>query len=477
MPDAILFWNNVALDAVARDHTGKETTNPDGTKTFVPPVGEQGGPTRTSRALAIVHLAMYDAFNAIERENGRVAYKAYLPNLPTPPKTSSQEAAASTAAFVTLNALYTKDEEQKKAFLNAYQRFMSTVVASPQEIDDGNNFGHTVARMMLSERTNDGSAQNVAYAQQNVPGYHRPDPLDPSQGFLTPHWGYVKPFAIGDVRNLKAGDPPKLGSLEYAKDFNEVKKSGALNSSTRTIQQTTIGLYWAYDGAQKLGVPPRLYNQIAYVIAEKQNNSQTGKPNTQAENARLFALLNMALADAGIQCWYWKYHYNYWRPVIGIREADKGYGPTGNGDGNPKTKGDPYWQPFGAPRTNPPPGKKNFTPNFPSYPAGHATFGSAAFNIIKHFYGNNDNISFEFVSEEMNNESLDANGTVRTKYHGKYDRLSKAIKDNADSRIYIGVHWRFDCDSANKSGKEIAKYIYDNFLIIPKTQKPQQAKK
>ncbi|NJR66416.1 MAG: vanadium-dependent haloperoxidase, partial [Leptolyngbyaceae cyanobacterium CRU_2_3] len=175
---------------------------------------------------------------------------------------------------------------------------------------------------MLS-RTTDGSAVNVPYTPSKAPGKHRLDPLNPGQGFLTPGWGNVTPFAI---TNFLATEPPELDSAQYTQDFNDVKEKGSLNGSTRTPEETTIGLFWAYDGAQKIGVPPRLYNQIVRVIAMQ-------KGNTLAQNARLFALVNMAMADAGIQCWHSKYYYNVWRPVVGVREADPGWGPTGQGDG------------------------------------------------------------------------------------------------------------------------------------------------
>jgi hypothetical protein len=444
MPDAILYWNDVALDAVARDHTGREVTNPDGSKTFVSPVAEQGGPTRTSRALAIIHLAMYDAFNEIERAKNGTSFRAYLsalPKLPPPPKTASQEASVSTAAFVTLNALYSKDEEQKNSFLAAYQLFMESVTASSEDIEDGINFGQFVARMLLRERENDGSSLNIPYIQKKVSGYHRPDPFDLKQGFLTPYWGYVKPFAVEPFLSDK---PPAIDDSKYLKALDEVKEIGAVNSPTRTQEQTNIGLFWGYDGAQKLGVPPRLYNQIVRVIAAKQNNSMTNKPNSVVENALLFALVNMALADAGIQCWYSKYHFNYWRPVVGIRNTGVD------------------WRPLGAPRTNPSQGKKNFTPNFPSYPSGHATFGAAAFTIIEKFYRTSD-VPFEFISEELNGENIDADGSVRPLVIRKFKNLQQAIDENAYSRFYLGIHWRFDCDTGNNDGKNIADEICKRF--------------
>jgi len=306
--DSILFWNDVSLEAVARDHTG------------MPPELAQGGPTRTSRALAIVHLAMYDAFNSIAK-----LFTPYLSDLPVPPDSASQDAAIGEAAYVTLINLY---PNQVDRILQSYHAFLDGLSDTPEAIEEGRVQGRSVAKAMLIDRLDDGSVEDLPYTPGNVPGQHRPDPLNPNQGFLTPNWGQVKPFAI---ENFLADEPPALDSARYAQDFNDVKEKGRLSGGTRTPEETTIGLFWAYDGAQQLGTPPRFYNQIIRVIAIDNNN-------TLAQNARLFALVNMAMADAGIQCWYSKYSYNLWRPVLGIREADPGWGPTGQGDGNPETE-------------------------------------------------------------------------------------------------------------------------------------------
>jgi hypothetical protein len=438
--DSILFWNDVSLEAVARDFTG------------MPPEREQDGPTRTSRALAIVHLAMYDAFNSIAK-----VFTPYLSSLPVPPDSASQEAAIGEAAYVTLTNLY---PNQLKHFLQAHQAFLSGLEDTPEALDAGRTQGRLVAKAMLIERLDDGSVEDIPYSPSQEPGKHRPDPLNPEQGFLTPNWGQVRPFAI---TNFLAAEPPALESEEYAQDFNEVKEKGSLNGGTRTPEETAIGLFWAYDGAQKIGVPPRLYNQIVRVIAVQ-------KGNTLEQNARLFALVNMAMADAGIQCWKSKYYYNVWRPVVGIREADPNWGPTGQGDGNPATEGDPFWLPLGSPRTNQP-GAKNFTPNFPAYPSGHATFGAASLDLVRLFYGT-DEIAFDFVSDELNGDlsdglngdSIDVDGSVRTKHQRTFASLCQAIRENARSRVYLGVHWQFDADAGVESGKKIAELIFNNAL-------------
>ncbi|NJO79841.1 MAG: vanadium-dependent haloperoxidase [Cyanobacteria bacterium RM1_2_2] len=437
--DALLYWNEVALDASAQDHTG------------TPPKFDQGGPTKTSRALAIVHLAMYDAFVSI---NGGSA--PYLSDLMAPPPGASAEAALGEAAYVTLKALY---PSQSRTFQRARDAFLWGLPSS-QALEDGRTHGQKVATMLLNQRMNDGSADCRTYQAKPLPGKHRVDPLNPTQGFLSPFWGEVAPFALPTMSgrldpDFLAEAPPALDSSQYETDFNDVKEKGALTGGTRTPEETTVGLFWAYDGAQKLGTPPRLYNQIVRTIAIQ-------KGNMLEQNVRLFALVNMAMADAGIQCWLSKYHYELWRPVVGIREADPGWGPTGCGDDNPETEGDPYWLPFGAPRTNQP-GIKSFTPNFPAYPSGHATFGAASLDMVRLFYGT-DNIAFDFVSDELNGESVDVDGSIRTHHKRNFNRLSDAINENGRSRVYLGIHWQFDSVGGIKSGKRIADYIYTHQL-------------
>jgi hypothetical protein len=384
---------------------------------------------------------MADAYVMI---NG--GYAPYLTGLPVPPDDTSWGAAIGEAARVTLSDLY---KTQSAHFSAAMSDYLETLFVSPESIHAGLGYGRELALRMLKERMDDNSTDDTQYVPVDAPGRHRPDPLHTDQGFLTPGWGKVKTFGIGGVTAFRAPAPPPLNSAEYRDNFNDVKETGARTGSTRAPEETLIGIFWGYDGAQKLGTPPRLYNQIARVIAADQCN-------TICDNARMFALINIAMADAGIQCWESKYHYNLWRPVVGIREASY--------DGNDETLADPYWEPLGAPATNPLPGATNFTPNFPAYPSGHATFGAASLGMIRLFYHNKDEICFEFVSDELNGESVDADGSVRVLHKRQFRKLSDAILENARSRVFLGVHWQFDADAGVEAGEAIAKHIFDNQL-------------
>jgi hypothetical protein len=173
-------------------------------------------------------------------------------------------------------------------------------------------------------------------------------------------------------------------------------------------------------------------------------------------------MVHLAMADAGIQAWYEKYKHNLWRPVVGIREADRGFGPTGRGDGKfgGKPHGDPFWQPLGAQRTNSA-GSPPFTPNFPSYPSGHATFGTAAPRIAEKELGLAKTFTFPLFSDELDGASSGATG-VRPRYQRRFT-IDQAIEGNVLSRVYLGVHWRFDCLKGEQIGAKLAEKVTASF--------------
>jgi len=164
-------------------------------------------------------------------------------------------------------------------------------------------------------------------------------------------------------------------------------------------------------------------------------------------------------AEAGMAAWESKYHYDFWRPITGIRESDPGSGPTGLGDGNPATMGDLTFKPLGAPASNLQ--GPNFTPPFPAYPSGHATFGGALFQILRRFYGT-DHIGFTFVSDEFNGITRDNAGNIRPYMPRHFSRLSQAEEENGQSRIYLGIHWSFDKTEGIAQGRRVANYVYDH---------------
>jgi hypothetical protein len=452
MLDSILFWNQVALDAAKNDFSSPDPATL--------PKPQHPGPTYASRALAIVHLAMHDAYRGIKGTGS--APRTYLNYAPATPDTNDLEAAqaaVAAAACLTLTKLFSK---QKEFFQRKLRDFLVLLPENDPKLAKGLAWGQLVATRMLDERASDGAdnaedpfnVANFSYAPSTEPYRHRPDPLAPDQPFLGPRWGQVKPFGINNLTTVipELPDPVKLP--EYVEDFQEVVGKGRAAGSTRTTEETVIGLFWAYDGARNLGVPPRLYNQVVRAIVEQKGGV------SEERNAKLFAMVNVAMADAGIQAWHEKYKHNLWRPVVGIREADAGWGATGRGDDLKDTKGDPFWQPLGAPRTNSS-GPPSFTPPFPAYPSGHATFGTAALCVVQQELKLGDDFEFDFVSDEFNGESVGATG-VRPR-HKRRLTIRRAIEENVLSRVYLGVHWRLDGLMGKRIGEQIADKIVAKF--------------
>ncbi len=422
--DAVLDWNAILLRANANDHG---LAAPD-----------QPGPTKTGRAFGMVHAAIYDAVNSIDR-----SYTPYVANVWWAPRFASQQAAAAQAAHDTLVALYPR---QRATFDRELRASLRGIPLVPRLF--GVAVGWYVAQHVLDWRTDDGSQLNPPYTPGMEPGQHRPDPLHPDQGFYGVGWRNVMPFAMESGSQFQVPPPPALTSDDYTAAYNEVKDYGAEDSKVRTEDQTIIGTYWGYDGTPGLGTPPRLYNQIARTLAAQQGN-------TMVENARLFALVNIAQADAGLASWTTKYTDNFWRPIIGVREGDT--------DGNPATVGDPEWRPLGAPCSNSCGAVTNFTPPFLAYTSGHATFGAASFRMLANFYGT-DNIPFSFVSDEYNGVTRDQFGNVRPLVTRSYTSFSQAAEENGQSRIYLGIHWSFDKVYGIAQGNAIADYVFQHYL-------------
>jgi hypothetical protein len=438
-------WNEVAIDASGLDHTPVAAGE---TRVF----GEQLGPGRSSRAMAIVHIAMFDAVNAIAG-----GHRSYAGLRRAPPDTS-MDAAIAQAAHDTLVALYPSQRAGLDELLA--EELQAIRPHGPRAKANGIELGRRAAAAILALRADDGSQHaeprvGVDFVTSDAPGKWRQDPVSRIPLALGARWGAVRPFVLSSGEQFRVPPPPALDSAAYAAAFDEVKRlggDGATTPTVRTERERMIGIYWAYDGMPSLCAPPRLYNQIAMTIAEARRSDVVAL-------ARLLALVNTAMADAGIAIWESKYHYQLWRPVAGIREADPETGPTGAGDGNPATVGDPKFSPLGAPASNL--AGPNFTPPFPAYPSGHAGFGAALFQVLREFYGT-DRIAFSFVSDELNGATVDANGSVRPFVPRRFATLSEAEEENGQSRVYLGIHWAFDKTEGIAQGRRVGRYVFAN---------------
>ena len=444
--ERLRHWNAIAVNASGLDHT---PPRPGDTHVF----GQQLGPGRSSRAMAIVHLAIFEALNAIEGK-----YESYL-GLPASDKHASSECALAQAAHDTLCEMYPSQAPSFDQLLNEELNEVPTGSAKAKGVQIGKN----AAAAVMSLRNNDGSQHpepliGIEWITSNDAGKWRQDPISLVPIALGAHWAEVTPFVLTASDQFRTAPPPPMNSTAYANAYNEVKEvggDGIVTPTTRTDEQTIISTFWAYDGTPSMCAPPRLYNQIAMRIADIRNTQDV------LELARLLATLNIALADTGIAVWDSKYYYDFWRPVIGIRESDPGTGPTGTGDGNDLTIGDLTYSPLGAPASNL--NGPNFTPPFPAYPSGHAGFGGALFQTLRRFYGK-DKIRFSFMSDEFNGVTVDNNGNPRPMIERSYSSFSEAEEENGQSRIYLGIHWSFDKTEGIKQGNDVANYVFDRMF-------------
>ena len=424
--DPVLYWNSVLLEASRRDFT----------RGF--PNGQQPGPIRTTRAMAIVHLAIHDAvaFQGGQAAKSYLARKAPGHGIVAPPAGMALEDVIAGAASEAIKAMYPKSAQLVDDFTGP--------ATGPAFA-----YGQLIAQALIAYRASDGWNVMLADDQKpnpSAPG-HRADPYQPGQRRLGPVWGNVTRFTTTAPAGYHQPLNPYPTGPDYKTDFIEVRDYGAATRNRRSAEQERIGVFWGYDGANGLGVPPRLYNQVARKIV-------VGKPFTTAQLADLFARINVAMADAGIDAWHWKYHYDLWRPVVGVRLE------SGNDS-------DPFWAPYGVPRTNNT--RATFTPDFPAYPSGHATFGAALFQVLRLAMATAGGAiqlqdvlavdsaitakkvppkvakeTFTFVSDELDGTTVDPDGSPRTRVEKTFNSFAEAVWENSVSRIYLGVHWRFD---------------------------------
>jgi hypothetical protein len=388
--NVVLEWNQVLLDTVKAD---------------------RASPLFIARDAAIVHAAIYDAVNAIDR-----SYTPFFADVKAS-RGASLEAAAAQAAHDTMVALFPAHRARFDATLAA-----DLAGIPPGRARQGVAVGQAVAQQILAWRSTDGSDAQVPYTPGSGPGvWQRTPPAFAAA--VAPHWGAVTPFGIPSGSAFRAPPPPALTSAAYTADFNEVKSVGAAGSITRTAEQSQIAQFW-YGGAGTF-TPIGYWNQIAQDVAQRHGNSLV-------QDARLFALLNMAQADASFAVWDAKYTYNFWRPVTAIRAADT--------DGNPATAPDPAWASF------------LITPAHPSYNSGHSGLSGAAAAVLADFFGT-DAVPFSFSSDSLP-------GVTRS-----YASFSAAMQEAGDSRVYAGIHFRFDCVAAQVIGRSVGDYVMDHFLL------------
>ncbi len=351
-------------------------------------------------SFAMVQGAVFDAVNAIEG-----GYEPYLSS-PEADGSESTDAAVATAAYRVLVTLF---PGQQSTLQPLYDASLAAVPDGTSE-DAGVAIGEATAQAMLHERVGDGRAGSPVIDRGDSPGEWRPElpnfAEDPAS------WaGNVRPFLMDSMDQFRSDGPNALTSRAYAEDFNEVKSIGAANSTTRTADQTDSAIFWQDHGVA-------LWNRIQRSLAT--SHSLTG-----AEAARLFATTNLAGADGVIACWNDKNYFNFWRPMTAIRQAGT--------DGNRATEADPNWAPLIA------------TPPFPDHPSGHGCVSGAIVHTMQNFFGT-DKVAFTAFS----NNSM----TTRS-----FDRLSTALKEIIDCRVWAGIHFRTADVQGSVIGKKVAQLL------------------
>lgn len=401
--DPVLYWQSVLLDSFRQANTP---------------------PPAASRVQAMVGVAVADAVNAAA--GGRMTY--YL-GKPVQQWGGDQRAAAAAAAYAVLASLY----PNQAAALDAALTDQLALVPDGRAKARGLAMGAAAAAATIAARANDGSNAVVTYDAAPGPGVWEPTPDNGYKPALLPQWGAVTPWTGVNVASFDPGPPPALDSAEYAAAFNAVKEKGAKYSSTRTADETELAFFWADQSAGGWSVPGH-WTQIAIEQSEAKGLSTL-------QNAQLFGRLGTGLADAAITTWAVKYDYNFWRPITGIRNGDT--------DGNDLTAGDPNWEPL------------LFSPPFPAYISGHATFGGVAAEVLTGTFG-----TYHFCSTA---EEAPLQGIYSfTNPTRCWNSFEQAAAENSYSRELLGVHWSFDDIRGEANGVTIGRAtMASQFANVP----------
>jgi hypothetical protein len=390
--DVVLHWNEVLMQSL--------TTPP---------------PTRVplARNMALVHVAMFDAVNAIDR-----SYEPYAARVHAS-RGASKEAAAAQAAHDTLSALY---PARRAAFDAALAEDLAGI--DPDRAGQGVGIGKEVARQILALRADDGASVVTTYepAADAPAGQWHPTAPDFSPAAAA-HVPAMTPFAVESGSQFRPGPPPALDSAEYAAAFNEAKEIGRDTSTTRTSGQTQTAMLWRAPLTHH-----QLWNRVAQDVAKARDTSLV-------ENARGFALLNMAFNDALQTSFDSKFYYGLWRPIEAIRRAAE--------DGNPATEADSTWMSLHP-----------TTPPYPTYAGNAATIGAACSTVLSDVFGGDD------VAFAVDWGRYGFTGVTRS-----YDSFSSAADEEARSRVYGGIHFSFDSAAGQQIGADVGGYVTDHFLL------------
>jgi hypothetical protein len=394
----------VIISSLANAARANEVTNWNEIATTNGIASGKGGVPQ-SRIYAMAQAAVHDALNAIDRR-----YQPYAFDAQGDPNASPEAAVATAAHDVLVHEL-----PNRQAVLDAAYATSLALIPDGTAKTNGIALGQAAAAAILALRSDDGSAAPMPYTPGTGPGVWQPTP----PAFLpaaVPGWGNVTPFTLVSSSQFRPDPPPyfDLTVKKYTDDYNEVKAIGEVNSTTRTVEQSEIARFW-YEPS------PVGWSRIA-------RNLSAAKGLDLWQSARLLALMNLAMADGFIAGFDTKYFYNFWRPVTAIRAGDT--------DNNPDTIADPAWSSY------------LITPNIPDYVSTHSVLGAAAAEVLARFF-DDDEVGFTTTS------GLPFPGITRT-----FSSFSQAAQENANSRVYAGIHFRSACEDGLKMGRKVGRFTF-----------------
>ncbi len=382
-------------------------------------------PCLASRNLAIIHIAAFDAVNAIHPEYESFAFKG------RPVSDINPTIAAIAAIAFGAERLFPTHRASFNSLRN--QQFSALEKTTNKDTwSRSKRFGESVAKLIIDQRGDDGSTSNLTYIPKDAIGKWKRTPPRFRPPELS-YWANTRPFAIESASQFRVPPPPNLETQEYAKALQEVQEIGAADSTTRTPEQTEIAQFWSCFSYTS--TPAGHWYEIATSTARDKELSLI-------ETARLLALANIAMADAGIACWDTKYYYESWRPIQAIQGADK--------DGNPSTELDTRWDSLLE------------APPHPEYVSGHGAFSGAGGKIVELFFDAASGYSFSTTSSALP-------GVVR-----KFDSFADCVEEICDSRLYGGIHFRYSNDLGRKLGEQVAAFVFATQLQ-PLNSKNRQA--
>jgi PAP2 superfamily len=385
--NAVVDWNGTALAVIAAD---------------------KQDPATALRTLTMMHLAIYDAIQAIASASSNHPYSMNGATLNNIPAGASRESAAASAARTVLLGIA---PAQRTTIEATFATSMAQTAGSTAQAQ-GALVGSWVGARMLASRALDGSTLPISYIVPAGLGIYQSVPPVNTLGTAV---RYTTPFMLLSASQFRPGPPPALNSAQYAADYNEVKSVGAVNSSTRTADQTQAALFWLEDDSYT-------WNTIAQTVAIQ-------KGMTLEAAAALFATMNVAMSDAQIAVFDAKFTYNLWRPQAAIRAGDV--------DGNPATSGDAGWTSL---RPAPP---------FPDYPAAHPTNGGAASTVLAHIFG--DGTGFSVATRTATNGAR------------SYTSFSQAASEEGSARVYVGIHFRTGVNAGLTLGRQVGDWTMSQF--------------